>query len=161
MPCDSQMDLASRSTLLLPCWATSGMSLLLAKPPFPQPSRGFKKKPLFPGDAEIQDRQHAVGTELLPFPPRLLTLKCLPLHNQRKHWKICHCNGQIPALLRREAQIFHHRIKNKSGYGMGIPENGQYCKRALSKCSAQKGKRERKRERFGVLLRRLRVDFFF
>ena len=120
MPCDSQMDLASRSTLLLPCWATSGMSLLLAKPPFPQPSRGFKKKPLFPGDAEIQDRQHAVGTELLPFPPRLLTLKCLPLHNQRKHWKICHCNGQIPALLRREAQIFHHRIKNKSGYGMGI-----------------------------------------
>ena len=25
-----------------------------------------------------------------------------------------------PALLRREAQIFHHRIKNKSGYGMGI-----------------------------------------
>ena len=68
----------------------------------------------------LPSSQHAVGTELLPFLPRLLTLKCLPLHTQRTPWNLCHCNGQIPALLRREAQVFHHRIKNKSGCGVRI-----------------------------------------
>ena len=50
----------SSSTLLLPRWATSGTSILLSEPPFPQPSKEVSKRKQPPhlfycADAKIHD----------------------------------------------------------------------------------------------------------
>lgn len=171
---DSQMDLAFKSNSAAsslghlrhvnsPLWASISSTI----------KRGLKKKATSPplllcGCKDTRHTQEA-NTQwhgnITLFFQDVLTLKYLPLHKQRKHWKICHWNGQgeIPALLslyekRREVQAFLHRIKNKSGWGVrtysGMDSTVRECYQngwdTLALWSALERKKERERRIWSV-----------